>query len=54
MLGLRYFGCERCGTVFALPEAPSRCGQCEYDRLSELSTEGHAADYFAPADESLS
>ena len=27
-LGLRYFACDRCETVFALPDAPSECGRC--------------------------
>ncbi|WP_336327651.1 hypothetical protein [Halovenus sp. HT40] len=51
MLGLRYFSCERCGTVYALPETPSQCGRCECDRLSELTAEGRAAAYFAPVDD---
>ncbi len=50
MLGLRYFACQRCETVFALPEAPSECGRCGDARLSELTGDGQAAAYFRPVD----
>ena len=51
MLGLQYFACGRCDTVFALPEAPSRCSRCGSGRLTELTDEGTAAAYFAPPDD---
>lgn len=50
MLGLRYFVCQRCETVFGLPGPPTECGRCGHERLSELSGDGDAAAYFAPVE----
>jgi rubredoxin len=52
MLGLRFFVCEACGTVYAAPEAPSDCDRCSGGRLAELAdaTRDGAAAYFAPVD----
>jgi len=50
VLGLRYFACERCGTVYASLDAPSDCADCDGTRLAELAEESGAAAYFAPVD----
>lgn len=49
MLGLRYFACQRCETVFALPNPPDQCGRCGETALEELR-DGTAAAYFAPVE----
>jgi predicted Zn-ribbon and HTH transcriptional regulator len=50
MLGLRQFACDRCGTVHASPEVPSRCAACDCTRLAELAGTSGAAAYFAPVE----
>lgn len=50
MLGLRYFACERCGTVYASPEAPSDCAACDGTRFAELTGSSGAEAYFAPVE----
>ena len=52
MLGLRYFACERCDTVFALPEPHSQCGRCGAEALAELPPDDTAGTYFAPVEQS--
>jgi formate dehydrogenase maturation protein FdhE len=51
MLGLRYFACQHCETVYALPEVPDQCGNCGRHTLADLSGAGGAEQYFAPADD---
>jgi hypothetical protein len=52
VLGLRFFACEACGTVYAAPEEPTDCDRCSDGRLAELAAVARdgAAAYFAPAD----
>jgi hypothetical protein len=52
VLGLRFFACEACGTVYAAPEEPTDCDRCSDGRLAELAAAARdgAAAYFAPAD----
>jgi hypothetical protein len=52
VLGLRFFACEACGTVFAAPEEPSGCDRCAGGRLVALADTARdgAAAYFAPVD----
>lgn len=52
MLGLRYFACERCSTVVALPEPQAQCGRCGAETLLELPADETAASYFAPVERS--
>jgi hypothetical protein len=46
VLGLRYYACDRCETVFADVEAPPRCGRCAAERLRELTRDLQGDDYF--------
>lgn len=52
VLGLRFFACEACETVYAAPEEPGDCDRCSGGRLAELgdSSRDAAAAYFAPVD----
>ena len=52
MLGLRFFVCERCDTVFAFPEDVSRCSACEEGSLDELTQTLAYDAYFAPPSDS--
>ncbi|WP_435319909.1 hypothetical protein [Haloarchaeobius sp. TZWSO28] len=51
MLGLRYFACPRCETVFAFPASESRCPSCDGGTLEEITNRLHDDAYFAPATE---
>ncbi|WP_267641316.1 hypothetical protein [Haloarchaeobius amylolyticus] len=46
MLGLRYFACAGCETVFALPEAESRCPRCDAAGLEEITDRLDGDVYF--------
>ena len=52
MLGLRYFACEACGTVYASPDEPSDCDRCDGARFAELTDalRADAGAYFSPVD----
>lgn len=52
MLGLRYYACQRCETVFALPDPPTACGRCGAETVDELRPDTTAASYFAPVEQS--
>jgi len=47
VLGLRYFACEACGTVYASPDEPSDCDRCDRGRLADVLCDG---TYFAPVE----
>jgi hypothetical protein len=47
VLGLRFFVCRGCGTVYADVEERLRCPRCEDEPLEELGTGTQAAAYFA-------
>lgn len=47
-LGLRYFSCDRCETVFALPDGPDACVRCGATPLRELRDVRGPNAYFAP------
>jgi Zn finger protein HypA/HybF involved in hydrogenase expression len=46
VLGLRFFSCTRCGTVYADVETPAQCARCE-GPMAELDTGRQAAEYFS-------
>jgi len=46
VLGLRFFTCDACETVYADVERPSRCSNCEADPVVEIQPETQAATYF--------
>ena len=46
MLGLRYFACGGCSTVYADVDTPPRCHRCESERFEEVKQGTHAAEYF--------
>ncbi len=46
MLGLRFFECRRCATVYAGPEAPPRCDDCPGEEFAELTGRLQADTYF--------
>jgi rubredoxin len=47
VLGLRFFTCEDCETVYADVDEPPRCGRCDGVSFEELDVGTQAADYFA-------
>lgn len=47
VLGLRYFVCEGCETVYADVEKPPRCSNCDADPIVEVKPEIQAATYFS-------
>jgi hypothetical protein len=47
MLGLRFFACERCETVYANPPDPPRCARCEV-ALQEITDRLQDDAYFVP------
>ena len=47
MLGLRFFECRRCATVYAGPDAPPRCDDCAGEEFVELTGRSQAEAYFA-------
>jgi hypothetical protein len=47
MLGLRFFACEECETVYANPPDPPRCHQCSV-RLREITDAVQDDAYFSP------
>ena len=50
MLGLRFFACPRCETVYALPEE-ERCQRCGDVRLDEITRTMWDDSYFVPSGE---
>jgi len=46
--GLRFFACERCGTVHAVPDEPRDCDRCGGVRLVGLPVASCAEAYFWP------
>ncbi|WP_154269727.1 MULTISPECIES: hypothetical protein [Haloferax] len=48
MLGLRFFACVRCDTVYALPEAQRECDTCDGGRLEEITHTMDDDAYFVP------
>lgn len=49
MLGLRFFACEECDTVYADIEEPRHCGTCDGAHIAEISSGMGATTYFAPS-----
>ncbi|MFB6251257.1 MAG: hypothetical protein ABEI27_06170 [Halobellus sp.] len=47
MLGLRFFVCNGCETVYADVEAPLQCVRCDDGLFEELGSGSQAAEYFA-------
>ena len=50
VLGLRFFGCQRCDTVYAGPEPPPRCTNCAGDEFAELTGRLQGDTYFSSPD----
>jgi len=50
VLGLRFFGCQRCDTVYAGPEPPPRCTDCAGDEFAELTERLQGDTYFSSPD----
>jgi hypothetical protein len=48
MLGLRFYACDRCGTVHADLTVPEQCHRCRGSPLREITRELQADSYFAP------
>ncbi len=46
VLGLRFFTCDVCETVYADVERPPRCSNCEADPVVEINPETQAVAYF--------
>lgn len=49
MLGLRFFACLRCDTVYAAPEEPQWCDSCGHGALKELTRRMQTDEYFVPS-----
>jgi len=47
MLGLRFFECRQCGTVFAGPDTPPYCDSCDGVRVTEITDSLQADTYFS-------
>jgi rubredoxin len=48
MLGLRFFECRRCATVYAGPDAPPYCSDCPGHEFAELTDRLRTEAYFSP------
>ncbi|ERG96213.1 MAG: hypothetical protein J07HQW2_02688 [Haloquadratum walsbyi J07HQW2] len=46
MLGLRFFACNICETVMAVPTEPSRCHDCQNGDIAEISGTVQSDTYF--------
>lgn len=46
MLGMRFFACSGCETVYAGPEPPHRCDDCHSGSLEEISDKLRGDAYF--------
>ncbi len=46
VLGLRFFVCDACETVYADVEKPPRCSDCDAEPVVEMKAATQAADYF--------
>jgi len=46
MLGLRFFVCQQCETVFAEPEEPLDCGCSSHDSIEEITADVQTEPYF--------
>ena len=46
MLGVRFFACEGCETVYADVAKPPRCGDCGGTAIDEIGPGTQAAEYF--------
>ncbi len=49
VLGLRFFACDGCDTVYADIEEPPRCRNCGGETVDELGSGTQAAEYFTPS-----
>jgi rubredoxin len=47
VLGVRFFLCNGCDTVYADIEEPPQCHRCDGGPFEELDPENQAFDYFA-------
>lgn len=47
VLGLQFFACRRCETVYADPEEPPRCDNCGNGTFEEITPGVQAEAYFA-------
>jgi len=47
VLGLRFFVCDACETVYADVEKPPLCSNCDVDSIQEIKAEMQAASYFS-------
>lgn len=50
MPGIRFFACETCDTVYAIPDRPSNCDACGGAHLDEITDALGNAAYFSPPD----
>jgi len=46
VLGLRFFMCDGCETVYADVERPPQCCNCDDEPIEEIGPGTQAADYF--------
>jgi hypothetical protein len=47
VLGIRFFECRRCATVYAGPEVPSSCSECNGREFVDLTDQLQADTYFS-------
>jgi len=48
VLGLRFFACEACETVFAGLDEPEACCECDESRFDEVTGTLQHEPYFVP------
>lgn len=51
MLGLRFFECRWCETVYAGPDAPPHCTGCAGEAFTELTGRLQGDTYFSSAND---
>lgn len=48
MLGLRFYECCGCATVYAVPDVPPLCSECEGSKFVDLTDQLQDDTYFSP------
>lgn len=48
MLGLRFYECRRCATVYAVPDVPPSCSECKGHEFVDLTDQLQDDTYFSP------
>jgi formate dehydrogenase maturation protein FdhE len=49
MLGLRFYECRSCATIYAVPDVPPSCSKCEGSEFVDLTDQLQDDTYFSPS-----